>query len=744
MDTTDKLMDGTQKLEQKRLRVASWNLLADCYVRVQGQPWNDFAHCSDEHLCWEVRKPKIEEFIATSDADILGLQEVVFEKRDGIWQLPEWLCSAAHRGGFTAVMQEMKQKEYENNAKRNLKHVGTATPTGLTTLIRTERLKTEKAVHGSGSGIVLFLEDKSTAAKLVVANTHLVGDPSKSDGQLKQLESIQKSMRSNVPPAWGAQCARRIILGDFNNSCEEGSEVAKWLSQACFHEAATPASWAEPNDACRLDHIFFSQEAQGVRLVEVEQQHQRLARISGSISGSARNGSSSSGGAGDGSAKKRRRRRVFILAGQSNMVGRGSPDQIPEAALKAIADHGEVYVNYAHERNAKEGEFASSGKCVPLGRESQFSHISESHHFGPEIGLARQLLEVDCVSPLEQERQGARDSSGSGQHSSGSGQHSSGSSEDCGSEPLHFAKYAMGSTNLHTDWHPDGEHFADFIRFVKQSIEELKEEQLDEEQSGPECGAQPLDVELVGMCWLQGESDAGGNASVVNAYEENLVQFVTKVREALYEYSEALPVVIAQIEWQSKRTGKVNDAIARACCRADMQPAECALLPTQPMDGAEGGRKLSTLADGHQDSQSLLHTGREMGRAFQRLVDRASILATGLPNAQVPSDHLPVQIVIELCPVEAIEKEEEGSGLSVEAMQLIVAAVDEVHAGAPPKFSGRPSAEQIVASQEHGKKMKAVEEVHPKESPARSFCGGYVKALKKGKGGTYTKAAGLE
>jgi hypothetical protein len=37
------------------LLVATYNLLSDCYVRVPGQPWNAFAHCSEEDLSWEHR-----------------------------------------------------------------------------------------------------------------------------------------------------------------------------------------------------------------------------------------------------------------------------------------------------------------------------------------------------------------------------------------------------------------------------------------------------------------------------------------------------------------------------------------------------------------------------------------------------------------------------------------------------------------------------------------------------------------
>ena len=272
------------------MRVSSWNILAPCYVRVPGQPWNAFTHCSDAELDWDSRRRVIQEYIATCSADVLALQEVVFEKRascaaDGAtsgaeWRLPLWLEEACTRAGLTGVMQGLKQKDLEGNAKRNLKHVGHATPTGLATLYRHERFALERSAHGSGSGSVLFLTDRSSQARVTVCNTHLVGDPAKADSQLVQLNGLLKNMNTKRGSGGSAgsagtcgacPVARRVICGDFNGECEAGSAVHAWMAREAFREAATPASWAEPGSAQRLDHVLFeADERRGLRLQEAE------------------------------------------------------------------------------------------------------------------------------------------------------------------------------------------------------------------------------------------------------------------------------------------------------------------------------------------------------------------------------------------------------------------------------------------------------------------------------------------
>lgn len=239
--------------------VLSFNILADCYVRVDGQPWNAFEYCDDAHLAWDRRLPSIIQLLAGSAADIVCLQEVALEKRtpsDGgteEWGLPSWTEELKE---YVGVLQGLKQKEWEGNSERNLRAVGKKTPTGVATFYRSTRFE-ECAVskHGSGSGATVFLRckdvprDGGAPMEVAIANIHLVGDPAKFDSHLKALDSVKKNI--------GKQ-ALRMICGDFNGECEPGSEVAAWFTEEGFAEAPTGTSWAAPGDAKRLDHIFYS------------------------------------------------------------------------------------------------------------------------------------------------------------------------------------------------------------------------------------------------------------------------------------------------------------------------------------------------------------------------------------------------------------------------------------------------------------------------------------------------------
>ena len=115
---------------------------------------------------------------------------------------------------------------------------------------------------------------------------------------------------------------------------------------------------------------------------------------------------------------------------------------------------------------------------------------------------------------------------------------------------IHFLKFAMGSTNLHTDWHPDGAYFRAMLRFVRAALAALR-------RTAPTRVAA-----LRGIFWLQGETDAGGNAAAVNGYEDNLVVLVQRLRAALATAEDdhprcgaarAVPFVASQLVWNARR-----------------------------------------------------------------------------------------------------------------------------------------------------------------------------------------------
>jgi mRNA deadenylase 3'-5' endonuclease subunit Ccr4 len=224
-------LHGFEAAGSAQFSIATYNILADCYVRVPEQPWNAFAHCRDEDIRFEDRLTKIQNQLLDMKADVVCLQEVMFEKRpskesaDQLWRLPAW-TDALSENGYIGVMQGQSQKEWEKNAQRNHRMVGKPIPTGVASFYRSEIWEEiEPAKHGAGSGTVIFLRNRSfPAMQLAIGNTHLVGDPKKAEAHLQQLSGLQKNM---------AKCPHcvRLVCGDMNGDCAHDSDVGSWIKE---------------------------------------------------------------------------------------------------------------------------------------------------------------------------------------------------------------------------------------------------------------------------------------------------------------------------------------------------------------------------------------------------------------------------------------------------------------------------------------------------------------------------------
>merc|ERR1712151_1178972 len=95
--------------------------------------------------------------------------------------------------GYTAVPQGFKTKEWESQAERNKRVCGVKAPTGVATLYNHSRFsELSPPKHGSGSGLVVFLQRKENLAgtgdvnlQVAVGNVHLAGDPERSAEHVK-------------------------------------------------------------------------------------------------------------------------------------------------------------------------------------------------------------------------------------------------------------------------------------------------------------------------------------------------------------------------------------------------------------------------------------------------------------------------------------------------------------------------------------------------------------------------------
>ena len=158
---------------------------------------------------------------------------------------------------------------------------------------------------------------------------------------------------------------------------------------------------------------------------------------------------------------------VYLLAGQSNMVGSGTPKVDLPAALQG--PQGDVEFYHA----AGPGPLEENA-WVPLQPGSTFD-------FGPEVSFGR-----DIADHFPKER-------------------------------VALIKYAGGNTNLAENWDPDtGPLYLEFKRTVEAGLKALSD--------------RGDSYRIAGMVWMQGESDAHVEAMALS-YQSNLTAFIAGVRQ---------------------------------------------------------------------------------------------------------------------------------------------------------------------------------------------------------------------
>ena len=186
----------------------------------------------------------------------------------------------------------------------------------------------------------------------------------------------------------------------------------------------------------------------------------------------------------DGQGKKAT---VILLGGQSNASGCSLDEYLKknvssEKYAEYDAGYDNVYINYFVTGNNESKAFVKCGT-----RQGE-----QATCFGPELGLAEKLHEMYP------------------------------------DEMFFIVKYAWGGTDLHTKWlspsslGKTGDLYKHFVKFVETSVQYLK--------------SKNYDVEIVGMCWMQGESDSF-SVQHATAYENRLRNFIKDVRKEFARYA---------------------------------------------------------------------------------------------------------------------------------------------------------------------------------------------------------------
>jgi hypothetical protein len=185
----------------------------------------------------------------------------------------------------------------------------------------------------------------------------------------------------------------------------------------------------------------------------------------------------------DGNGKKAK---VILLGGQSNASGCSLVEYLeknvsPEKFAEYQSGYNNVYINYLSGSNTSKAFV----KCATLQGEL-------AGGFGPELGLAEKLNEMYP------------------------------------NELFFIIKCAWGGTNLYEEWlspsssGKTGKLYKQFIAFVSQSLEYLQ--------------SKNYDIEVEGMCWMQGESDSLDRETAIE-YESNLSNFINDIRDKFKGYS---------------------------------------------------------------------------------------------------------------------------------------------------------------------------------------------------------------
>lgn len=221
---------------------------------------------------------------------------------------------------------------------------------------------------------------------------------------------------------------------------------------------------------------------------------------------------------------------VYVLAGQSNMDGRGLVKDLSAQQRAPIADATIFYRN---------PPFASKGwtplipgYSVPVG----FKGTLPSTSFGPEIGFAKAL-----------------------KHSAEFG----------------LIKGSKGNTSLAVDWNPgekgqsgtQGVCYRELLSTISQALEALRS-----------SGKNP---QLRGLLWHQGESDV---AVSTDAYARMLRNFISRIRDDLGNAT--LPVALGEV-YDDGSIGRQN--IRRAQEEVGSSTARVVFIPVDGLVTLDNG-----------------------------------------------------------------------------------------------------------------------------------------------------------
>ena len=185
---------------------------------------------------------------------------------------------------------------------------------------------------------------------------------------------------------------------------------------------------------------------------------------------------------------------VYLLAGQSNMDGRGQAADLTEQQKQPIQD---AIIFYRSVPRTSDGwQTLAPGFSIP----PKYKGEVPSPTFGPELGFAHSMLQANPDRKLA------------------------------------LIKGSKGGTNLRADWKPgvkgdaesQGPRYRDFVETIRMATKQLR-------QRGDQ-------FTIRGMLWHQGESDS---KSSTETYSRRLKELVVRIREDVGVPD--LPIVVGEV-----------------------------------------------------------------------------------------------------------------------------------------------------------------------------------------------------
>ena len=265
-----------------------------------------------------------------------------------------------------------------------------------------------------------------------------------------------------------------------------------------------------------------------------------------------------------------KRATVILLAGQSNAAGCSKDEYLKknvseEKYAEYEAGYDNVYINYFASGNNMSNGFV---KCSV--RQGEMGEC-----FGPELGLAEYL------------------------------------NETFPNQTFFIIKYAWGATSLYDNWlsptskGKTGTLYKHFVEYVNTSLEYLV--------------SKNYNIEIEGLCWMQGESDSF-STNDGEQYDTRLLNFLSDVRceFAPYESSDGIAFVDAYI---------ADNPIFWVYCDL-VNESKKNVAESSPMNVVVDTFDLTTALEpidqpdiAHYDSLSELELGRRFGENVSAFFD---------------------------------------------------------------------------------------------------------------------------